>query len=458
MSGTFESNAAGLRRLGRGIAGDAILVSILAAAVKIAGALKVVTMARAYGASDALDSFLAAFLVPSLVADTLANPLTSALVPAFVSLRESSGVDAAERMYQAVVGWVLTALAGFAALLALGSPWVMPLIASGFDMPKRAVTLDLLLLLLPLLPLGGLSVAYRARLNSSGEFAIAALTPAAVPLFTITSIFLFGRTWGVYALAWGTIAGGLAEVCVLGFALHRSGHRVLPRWAGKSEEMDGVFSQYIPVMAGTLLFGGAVLIDQALAARLKPGSVSALNLGTKLVTVFLGVAATGVGTATLPHLSRFAALGDWVRLRRTLRSQGLMMIGAATAGTLFLLLFSDAVVRFLFQSRAFTDEAAELVGSVQRAALTRVPFAIVLAMLLGLVSALRRNELMVRAAVLSFCLNVSLDLVAIQSPLGVVGIPIAGSITQAITASYLGWLVYRIAKNRAPEAVPKNPD
>ena len=230
MSGTLDSSAAGLRRLGRGIAGDAILVSVLAAAVKIAGALKVVTMARAYGAGDALDSFLAAFLVPSLVADTLAKEGIGVdrqgrgaprvlrdddLGTAFVALREASGVDAAEKMYQAVVGWVLSALAGFALLLAVGSPLVVALIASGFDPPKRAVTLDLLLLLLPLLPLGGLSVAYRARLNSSGQFAVAALAPAAVPAFTINAIFLFGPAWGVYAIAWGTIAGGVVEVAVL---------------------------------------------------------------------------------------------------------------------------------------------------------------------------------------------------------------------------------------------------
>ena len=73
-------------------------------------------MARAYGASDALDTFLAAFLLPSLVADTLAGPLSSALVPAFVSLRQSSGVDAAEQMYQRVVAWVLSVLAAVALL------------------------------------------------------------------------------------------------------------------------------------------------------------------------------------------------------------------------------------------------------------------------------------------------------------------------------------------------------
>jgi len=449
VSGTFESGAAGLRRISRGIAGDAILVSILGAAVKIAGALKVVTMARAYGASDALDSFLAAFLVPSLIADTLANPLTSALVPAFVSLKETAGVASAERMYQSVVGWVLTALAGFAMLLAVGSPFFVPLIASGFDAPKREVTHQLLLMLLPLLPIGGLSVAYRARLNSAGQFAVAALAPVAVPVLTINAIFLFGRTWGVYALAGGTIAGGVVEVSLLAYALARSGHRVLPTWARRTPEMDRVFLQYVPIMAGTLLFGGALLVDQALAARLAPGSVSALNLGTKLVTVFLAVAATGVGTAALPHLSRFAARNDWAGLLRTLRSQGLMMLAAATSGTIFLLLFSDTVVRFLFQSRAFTDEAAALVGSVQRAALLRVPFAIVLAMLLGLVSALRRNELMVRAAVVSFIVNVTLDFVVMQSGFGVVGIPIAGSITQAVTAIYLGWLVYRVARERS---------
>ncbi|MEO8025566.1 MAG: lipid II flippase MurJ, partial [Bryobacteraceae bacterium] len=400
------------------------------------------------GAGDALDAFLAAFLVPSLLADTLAGPMGAALVPGFVGLKERSGGDAAEHMFQRTVAWTLSALGGAAVLLALGSPYAVELLGSGFNDAKRGLTQNLLLLLLPVLPLGGLSVAWRSRLNSEGRFAVAALAPAAVPVLTMAAIFAFGRSWGAYALAAGTLAGGILEVTLLGIGLKRRGHRILPRWAARTPEMDRVFRQYVPIMASTLLFGAALFIDQALAARLKPGSVSALNLGTKLVTVLLGVGAGGVGTAVLPHLSRYAAREDWLGLWRTVRTQGILMIGAATAGTLLLLAFSDAAVRTLFQSRAFTDEAAATVDLVQRAALLRVPFAVLLSMMMGLVSALQRNELVMRVALVSLVINAALDVLLIQGPLGVAGIPLAGSIAQAASALFLGALLYREIRAR----------
>ena len=71
--------------------------------VKIAGAAKVVFMARAFGMSDGLDAYLIAFLLPAFVCDTLAGSLNSALVPTFIEVREMEGRAAADRLYRSVL-------------------------------------------------------------------------------------------------------------------------------------------------------------------------------------------------------------------------------------------------------------------------------------------------------------------------------------------------------------------
>ena len=55
-------------------------VGVATGVVKIAGAAKVILMARAFGMSDDLDAYLMAFVLPSFVADILSGSLAPALV------------------------------------------------------------------------------------------------------------------------------------------------------------------------------------------------------------------------------------------------------------------------------------------------------------------------------------------------------------------------------------------
>jgi peptidoglycan biosynthesis protein MviN/MurJ (putative lipid II flippase) len=60
---------------------NALIVSALTVAVKVAGAAKIAISARVLGPGDELDSYLVAFLVPSILCDVLAGSLAPALIP-----------------------------------------------------------------------------------------------------------------------------------------------------------------------------------------------------------------------------------------------------------------------------------------------------------------------------------------------------------------------------------------
>src|SRR5258708_4099097 len=98
-------------------------VGVSTGVVKVAGAAKVVLMARAFGMSDGLDAYLIAFVLPSFVSDTLSGSLPSALLPAFIEAREKQGRAAALRLYASVLRNALTLLAVVAPGLAALPPW-----------------------------------------------------------------------------------------------------------------------------------------------------------------------------------------------------------------------------------------------------------------------------------------------------------------------------------------------
>lgn len=215
------------RSTNRRIFADLLTVGTFTSAVKVVGALKVVITAHLFGTSDALDAFLIAFVMPSFIADMVAGSLNGALIPTFIETREKAGRAAAERVYLSVLAGGAAALLGFALLLAIGSPLILPLFGSGFDAGKLHLTRSLFFCMLPLLPLASLTVTWRAVLNAEERFALAAAAPAVTPTLLIVLLVTLGSRWGIYSLVAGTVCGSMIEATILATSLRRRGYRIL---------------------------------------------------------------------------------------------------------------------------------------------------------------------------------------------------------------------------------------
>src|SRR3954452_8593753 len=118
------------------ILADTFTVGSFTSLVKVAGAVKVLVMARMFGTSDVLDAFLIAFVLPSFLAEVVAGALSPSLMPIFIEVRERRGPEAAAQIYESVLSASLLVLALLACLLALAGGVVIPLLGSGFDAQK----------------------------------------------------------------------------------------------------------------------------------------------------------------------------------------------------------------------------------------------------------------------------------------------------------------------------------
>jgi len=415
---------------------DTATVGGWTAAVKVAGAVKVILAARLFGAGDAMDAFLIAFLLPSFFMDLLAGPLDSALIPALIELRQKHGKAAVEALYSNVLaaagaGFVIAALAA-AAL----SGFVLPLLAPSFGPEKLELTERLLLVMIAVVPWSSLSATWRAVLNSEHQFAYSAAVPLITPIVSIAALLGGGKQYGVMALALATLAGGTLEAIAAGIGVKRAGYPMVPRWEGVTVSLRQVADQYAPLVAVTLVMTGTSLVDQGMAARLGSGSVAALNYGTRLLGVLIVIGPTAVGTAVLPHISVGAMLSDPHVLRRTLRTYGVAILAVILPLTAALMYFSEPIIRILFQQGAFSETATHLVSMVQRASLLQLPIAVLLALEIRLSSALKANQLLYRVAALSLALTLILDY-AFMRWWGVVGIALAGFAIRLVSSLYL---------------------
>ncbi len=442
----FKDLAARIGRTANGRILTAMLtVGALTVVVKLVATFKESVVAHSYGAGDLLDAFLIAFLLPSFAMNVVAGSFSAALIPVYVRVRDSEGREAAERLFSNVMVVGLLLLAAAALLLAATANKLLPLLAADFGAEKLELARRLFLMLLPALPLTGMVAVWGAVLNAGERFALAALAPALTSLAVVCAVFTLGSSWGVYAVALGTVVGATLEASVVGATLRRQGLSIFPRWGGMDGATWEVLRQYAPMLAGAIVMSGTWVVDQAMAARLGPGGVSTLNYGNKISAVAVGCGALAVGASVLPQFSKMAAEADWAGLRRTLKIYARVIFGAGLCGSILLVLISQPLVALLFERGAFTSADTRAVALVQSFYVLQLPFYVTGMLYVRLLSALKANHVLMCGTVISFALNISLDYLLMKR-LGAPGIALATSCVYAASLCFLAWNGYRLLR------------
>jgi putative peptidoglycan lipid II flippase len=430
-----------------------LTVGALSVIVKLAATFKEVAFAHRFGASDELDAFLIAFVLPSVVMNIAAGSFNAALIPTYIEVREGDGREAAQRLFASVMVWTMALLVAVAMLMALVAPLALPLLGSGFSPAKLALTEQLFYLLLPALPLSGLFVTWAAVLNAGERFALAALAPALTPVATILVLTIPGSRWGIHSAAAAQLIGAVLEGALLAVALRRQGISVVPRWHGFSPAMRQVARQYAPMIAAGSLMSGTMLVDQAMAAALGAGSVAVLNYGNKTSAAIAGIGSVAVSTAVLPHFSRMVAARDWASVRHSLKVYTRLVLLASAAATIGFVLLSQPIIRLLFERGAFTAADTLQVAAVQRLYVLQLPVYLAGLLFVRLLSALKTNQILMWGTVISFGLNIGLDYVLMRA-LGVAGIALSTTLVYAASFTFLVLMTFRVL--RRAEGLPAN--
>ena len=431
-----------VRAAGHGLFTTFLTVGGLTLLVKFMAAGKEIVVARQLGVGDALDTFLIAYSLPALTMNIVATSFACALVPAYVQLREGAGEAPARRFLGGALFWSLGLLLLASALLALLFPAVLPLLASSFSPEKMAFTRLLFWALLPIVTVTGLATIWGTILNVEGEYTVPAAAPVITSVVVAAALFFGVRAWGAWGLAGGTLAGACLEAALIGGCLRRRGVSLRPRWHGMDADLRQVIHQHAPLAAATLVFSGSVLTDQAIAARLGPGSVAALSYGSKIVLMVIGVTSTAVGTSVLPHFSRLVAGRDWDGLGRDMKRYTFLILLALIPLSLLMVVFSLPIVRAGFQRGAFTAQDTHLVAQVQACFALQIPFYTVGMMYLRLLSALKMNSRTLAVSTAGIVLNVVLD-IAFARLFGIAGIALSTTVVSAASAAVFYFILLR---------------
>lgn len=432
----------------RRVMGATLLIGTLTLGIKVLALLKESVVAAAYGTGSSFDAFIIAQLLPMTLISIISGSLNAALIPSYIEVRDQDSPQAAHRLYTTVLMLNAVLLVLVTIIMGVTAKIWLPLIASGFDPDKLALTRTLLYGSLPMVVMAGFCTTWGALLNAGERFALVAIAPALQPLAIVGCLGLLLSSMGIYALLIGTLLGVALETATVGIALARQGHPLTPKWHGSTPAFRRVLGQYGACISSAFLVSGMGLVDQAMASSLGPRSNSALNYGSKLVMLILTLGAASLGTAILPQLSRMVAANDLGGVRHFLKQYTRIILTVTVPFVLVMIFLSRPIIRLFFQHGAFSAADTDLVVQVQIFYLIRIPFSTCLVLVTRSLTALKANHFMTVMSVGSFVLNILLNYV-LMTKYGIAGITLSTSICSMVILLCLSLALHRLLQKRA---------
>jgi putative peptidoglycan lipid II flippase len=418
---------------------------------RVLGLVREQVMAYLFGAGNAVDAFNVAFRIPNLVRDLFAEgAMSAAFVPTFTRYLTKDGRAPALRLGSQVLNALLVVTLALVILgVVFAEPLVWLLAGDYAQVPgKFELTVALTRVMLPFLTLVALAAACMGMLNSLDRYFVPALAPAlfnvasiSVTLVAVPALMWFG--WpAIYAMAYGVIAGGLAQLLVQVPTLRREGYR--HQFVLDTSE-PGLRQILLLMGPGTLGLAATqvnVFVNTWLATGEGTGAVSWLGYAFRLMYLPLGIFGVSIATASLPLIARRAASKDLVGMRDSVSSGLAMMLTLNVPATVGLIVLAHPIVALLFERGQFTaNDTAATAGALMAYAIGLTGYSVV-KIASPTFYALGQSRTPVLVSVLSVLTNAALNLLLVRK-YGYQGLALGTSVTALLNAGLLLMLLRR---------------
>lgn len=434
-------------------------ISVVATATlvsRVLGLGRDMLVTTVFGASALASAFYTAFTLPNLFRRLLGEgALTAALVPTLheeLRARERAG---AFKVVNQVASWLLV-VTGLVVAVAVTvflqvERWLPFARRWGVDAEtaqRFVAAADLAAILFPYLIFVCLAAAFSAALQTLNRFLEPALSPIWGNLAII--VLLGGAAYGGWAsseearmhwLCAGALLGGFFQMASPAGALLREGWR--PQF--DLSRSDAV--RQIARLMGPMVFSSAVYLINMAVSRLvglslNDSAVTVLNLATRLMELPIGVFAIAVSTVIFPLIAKYAAAGDWQNLATYYRKGMRLILVINVPAAVGLGVLAGPIIRLLFQRGAFDAGDTAEMRPVLAVCAAGLPFLSFVNLVLRAFYARKDMATPVRAAVLSFVVNLALSF-ALMGPFGTVGLALASNLAVVVQAVFLQWHLAR---------------
>src|SRR5215216_1031201 len=345
--------------------GAGILIS------RVVGLVRQRIFAHYFGSSAEGDAFSAAFRIPNFLQNVFGEgALSASFIPVYAKLLAQEDEKEAARVANAIFSILALVTAVIVLLGVLATPYIVTIIAAGFEEERRQLTITLVRIFFPGAALLVLSAWCLGVLNSHHKFFISYTAPVAWNAAIIAALVFFGSRLNLSSLAaataWGSVIGSALQFAVQLPIVLRLIQHFRPVLTLASPHVRQVLNSFFPVFMSRGVVQISAFVDAFLASFLGQGAVVALNYAQSLYTLPVSLFGMSVSAAELPAMSK--TLGNAEVVAETLRhrlDEGLRRISffIVPSAVAFLAL-GDVIAAVLYQTGKFTRDDSIYVWTI----------------------------------------------------------------------------------------------
>jgi putative peptidoglycan lipid II flippase len=443
---------------------------------RIVGLVRQRVFAYYFGNSFAKDAFDAAFRIPNFLQNAFGEgALSASFIPVYANLLARGDEDEADH----VAGAVFTLLALVTSVLVLGgvlaAPYLINIIAPGFEGARQELTLKLVRIFFPGAGLLVLSAWCLGVLNSHRRFFLSYTAPIIWNFAIIAALVAFGgwqsggqmlnEEFGArlaLMAAWGSVIGSALQFAVQLPTVFKLIKRLRLTLDFASTHLRTVVRNFLPVFISRGVIQISAFVDQLLASYLPIGAVSALTFGQSIYTLPVSLFGMSVSAAELPAMS--SATGNVKEIAEQLRRRldsGLRKIAFfIVPSAMAFVALGDIIVGVLYRTGRFTDSDVIYVWGIIAGSATGLLASTLGRLYSSTYYALHDTRTPLRFAVLRIVVSISLGILfalylppalGIEARWGVAGLTVASGM-----AGWVEFFLLRRTLNRriGPTGLP----
>ncbi len=423
---------------------------------KLAGCIRQIFIAAAFGVGVTYDAFNYAYIIPGfllIIIGGINGPLHNAVVAVLTPLNKKNG------------GIVLTQvsiklsilLIGLSILIYFNSSLLIQLLAPNLSYEAKSIATYQLKILTPCIPLSGFIGLSFGALNSQRKFFLSSISPA---ITSLTTIFFILLSWiinqeNAYShfftysglLAFATLTGTLIQFVVQISEINKIGLLRLKSNFQLFDEERRIFKLIIPASISSGLSQINVFIDMFFASSFQ-GAASGLAYGNFLIQAPLGILSNTLILPLLPKFSKLRSDKDYIGLQKKLISGIEYCFLTTIFLAAFFITFNNQIVQLVFQRGSFDYSAALKVKNILIAYGVGIPFYLYRDLLVRTYYSIEKTNFPFKSSFAGIILNIFFDWLLIGAPInnfgnlspynfGVVGIILSSVIVNFIVCVLL---------------------
>lgn len=303
-----------------------------------AAAVELINMAY-FGAGPHKDAYDTAYLIPNMLIYLFGLDLWKGLSTALFSRLSVNESEDRWRVFSSIV----TIMLGIGSVLCVAclflAPWIVAVVAPGYDEARMTLCAHLLRLNLPVILLLSLTGFFDSVLVAHHVYGWSSLSQVMLKVAQVLAVLGWARHFGISVLPIGTLIGLSAALVAQTVMLRRNGIRYRPFYCDwKSPKLRLALRQIGPLFLSVVAAQLAVLCVQNVASRGVVGTVACLNYAGRLVSMVSQLVVQPLSTSYAPRIARLVELRDIPAARElTVRSVTWLTYSTWTIALLVLL-------------------------------------------------------------------------------------------------------------------------